>query len=37
MPGPLKTARTLERMTVLAIHLNRHYKKKGARYRIEGL
>jgi 8-hydroxy-5-deazaflavin:NADPH oxidoreductase len=35
--GPLKTARTLERMTVLAIHLNRHYKKKGARYRIEGL
>ena len=35
--GPLKAARTLERMTVLAVHLNRHYKKKGARYRIEGL
>jgi NADPH-dependent F420 reductase len=35
--GPLKNARILERMTVLAIHLNRHYKKKGARYRIEGL
>jgi NADPH-dependent F420 reductase len=35
--GPLKTARTLERMTVLAVHLNRHYKKKVARYRIEGL
>jgi NADPH-dependent F420 reductase len=35
--GPLSSARTLERMTVLAIHLNRHYKKKGARYKIVGL
>lgn len=35
--GRLKNARILERMTVLAIHLNRHYKKKGARFRIEGL
>jgi hypothetical protein len=35
--GPLRTARTLERMTVLAIHLNRRYKKKGARYNIVGL
>jgi NADPH-dependent F420 reductase len=35
--GPLKNARILERMTVLAVHLNRQYKKKGARYRIEGV
>ncbi|HYK87322.1 MAG TPA: NADPH-dependent F420 reductase [Acidobacteriota bacterium] len=35
--GPLKIARILERMTVLAVNLNRRYKKKGARYRIEGL
>ncbi|MBZ5494997.1 MAG: NADPH-dependent F420 reductase [Acidobacteriia bacterium] len=35
--GPLRTARTLERMTTLAAELNRHYKKKGARYRIEGI
>jgi 8-hydroxy-5-deazaflavin:NADPH oxidoreductase len=35
--GNLITARTLERMTVLAVNLNRKYKKKGARYRIEGL
>ena len=35
--GPLKTARTLERMTVLAVELNRRYKQKGARFRIEGL
>jgi 8-hydroxy-5-deazaflavin:NADPH oxidoreductase len=35
--GPLRTARTLERMAVLAIELNLRYKKKGARYRIEGL
>ncbi len=35
--GPLRTARTLERMTVLAVNLNRQYKKKGARFRIEGL
>jgi len=24
-------------MTVLAVNLNRRYKKKGARFRIEGL
>ncbi len=35
--GPLITARTLERMTVLAVNLNRLYRKKGARYRVEGL
>jgi NADPH-dependent F420 reductase len=35
--GPLRMARTLERMTVLAVNLNRRYKKKGARFRIEGL
>jgi NADPH-dependent F420 reductase len=35
--GPLHMARTLERMTVLAAELNRRYKKKGARYRIEGI
>jgi hypothetical protein len=29
-------ARTLERMTVLDVNLNRRYKKKGARFRIEG-
>ncbi len=35
--GSLKTARTLERMTVLAVDLNRRYKKKGVRFRIQGL
>ncbi len=35
--GPLRTARILERMTVLAVNLNRTYRKKGARYRLEGL
>lgn len=35
--GPLLMARTLERMTVLAVHLNRRYKKKGARYHIMGI
>ncbi len=35
--GPLRAARALERMTVLAIHLNRRYKKKGARYSIVGI
>ena len=35
--GPLRAARTLERMTVLAIALNRRYKRKGARYRVQGL
>ncbi len=35
--GPLKMARTIERMTVLAVELNRIHKKRGARYRIEGI
>jgi len=35
--GPLQVARTLERMAVLAIALNRKYKRKGARFRMEGL
>lgn len=35
--GPLRLARTLERMTVLAVNLNRRHKKKGARFRVEGL
>ena len=35
--GPLQTARTLERMTVLAVNLNLRYKKRNARFRVEGL
>jgi predicted dinucleotide-binding enzyme len=35
--GPLRTARTLERMAVLAVDLNRRYRKKGARFRIQGV
>jgi NADPH-dependent F420 reductase len=35
--GSLQTARALERMTVLLAGLNRTYKKRGARFRIEGL
>lgn len=35
--GPLKSARTLERMTVLAIRINRRYKIKTGRYRFVGL
>lgn len=35
--GILNSARTLERMTVLAIGINRRYKIKTARYRIIGL
>lgn len=35
--GPLRMARTLERMTVLAAELNRRYHRKGARYRVEGI
>ncbi len=30
-------ARVLERMTVLAVHLNRRYRKRGARYRVQGV
>lgn len=35
--GRLSAAGTLERMTALAIGLNRRYKRRGARYRIVGL
>ena len=35
--GPLYSARTIERMTVLAIGINRRYKIKTACYRIVGL
>jgi len=35
--GPLSSARVLERMTVLAIGLNRRYRKTGARYRVVGI
>ena len=35
--GPLRMARTLERMTVLAAELNRRYRKKGARFKVEGI
>jgi 8-hydroxy-5-deazaflavin:NADPH oxidoreductase len=35
--GTLYSARTLERMTVLAIGINRRYKIKTARYRVLGL
>jgi NADPH-dependent F420 reductase len=35
--GPLSTARTLERMTLLAIQLNRRYRRKGARFAIQGI
>lgn len=35
--GPLRAARTLERMAVLAAELNRHYGKKAARYRVVGI
>ena len=35
--GALESARTLERMTVLAIGINRRYKIKTARFRVVGL
>ena len=35
--GALESARVLERMTVLAIGVNRRYKVKTARYRVVGL
>jgi NADPH-dependent F420 reductase len=35
--GPLRAARTLERMTVLAVHLNRRYKRRGARFLAVGI
>ncbi|RPJ59483.1 MAG: NADPH-dependent F420 reductase [Acidobacteria bacterium] len=35
--GPLSSARTLERMSALAIQLNLRYKVKSARFRVVGL
>jgi len=35
--GGLDAAATLERMTALAIRINRRYKTKGARFRVIGL
>lgn len=35
--GDLRAARTLERMTALAIGLNKRYRSRGARYRMVGL
>ena len=35
--GPLDAARALERMTLLAIYLNRRYRRKGSRFRVEGI
>jgi len=35
--GPLATARTIERMTVLAIEINQRYKIRDARFRVVGL
>ena len=35
--GPLYSARTLERMTLLAIGINRRYKIKTSRYRVVGM
>jgi hypothetical protein len=35
--GPLDSARTLERMTLLAIRLNKRYKRHGARFQVLGI
>lgn len=35
--GPLETARTIERMTILAIAINQRYKVHDARFRVVGL
>ena len=35
--GPLESARTLERMTLLAILINKRYKRHGARFQVLGL
>jgi NADPH-dependent F420 reductase len=35
--GPLRMARAIERMTLLAIQLNRMHRKHGARYSVVGL
>jgi predicted dinucleotide-binding enzyme len=35
--GPLESARVLERMTLLAIRLNKRYKSHGARFKVLGV
>ncbi len=35
--GPLRMARILERMAVFAVELNRIHRRKGARFRIQGI
>lgn len=35
--GPLAAARTIERMTLLAIEINRRYKVRDARFRVVGV
>lgn len=35
--GPLESARTLERMTLLAILINKRYKRHGARFQVLGI
>ena len=35
--GPLKMASVIERMTVLAVYLNRRYRRRGARFRVQGI
>lgn len=35
--GPLRMASVIEHMTVLAIYLNRRYRRKGARFRVQGV
>jgi predicted dinucleotide-binding enzyme len=35
--GDLEAARTIERMTVLAIAINKRYRVRSARFRVVGL
>ncbi len=35
--GPLQMASVIERMTVMAVYLNRRYKRRGARFRVQGI
>ena len=35
--GPLESARVLERMTLLAITINKRYKRHGARFQVLGI
>ena len=35
--GTLESARAMERLTLLAVGINRRYKKKSARYDVVGL